>query len=122
MYVLFLPIPSQLGFPDLSSSISVPAVLIGIILGPISAKFLSAERWGSAEEGQQEAITLVSSLVFALYLALGSFLSSLGPLSYRHRRSARYRWFSAPGQVPADQLERDGHLSTSGHDNYVALH
>ena len=38
---------------------ALPAVLIGIILGPISAKFLSAERWGSAEEGQQEAITLV---------------------------------------------------------------
>lgn len=39
----------------------VPAVIVGIILGPISAKFLSAGRWGSAEEGQQEAITLVCS-------------------------------------------------------------
>jgi hypothetical protein len=40
---------------------TVPAVLIGIILGPVSAKFLNAERWGSAAEGQQESITLVSS-------------------------------------------------------------
>jgi NhaP-type Na+/H+ or K+/H+ antiporter len=38
---------------------SVPAVLLGIILGPIAAKFLDAERWGSIIEGQQEAITLV---------------------------------------------------------------
>ena len=38
----------------------VPAVVIGIILGPIAARFLDAERWGSAAEGQQEAITLVS--------------------------------------------------------------
>jgi hypothetical protein len=38
----------------------VPAVLVGIILGPIAARFLDAEKWGSAAEGQQEAITLVS--------------------------------------------------------------
>lgn len=41
--------------------VTVPAVLIGIILGPVSAKFLDAERWGSAAEGQQESITLVST-------------------------------------------------------------
>lgn len=45
-------------FPD--PPCAVPAVLIGIILGPVSAKFLDAERWGSAVEGQQESITLVS--------------------------------------------------------------
>jgi hypothetical protein len=36
--------------------------MLGIILGPIASKFLDAERWGSAVEGQQEAITLVSHL------------------------------------------------------------
>lgn len=40
----------------------VPAVLLGIALGPIAARFLDAERWGSSAEGQQEAITLVSSI------------------------------------------------------------
>jgi hypothetical protein len=35
-------------------------MMLGIILGPIASKFLDAERWGSAVEGQQEAITLVS--------------------------------------------------------------
>ena len=39
----------------------VPAVIIGIILGPIAARFLDAEKWGSAAQGQQEAITLVGS-------------------------------------------------------------
>jgi hypothetical protein len=38
----------------------VPAVLIGVILGPIAARFLDAEKWGSAAEGQKEAITLVN--------------------------------------------------------------
>lgn len=36
----------------------VPAVLIGMLLGPIAAKFLDAKRWGSAAEDQQDAITL----------------------------------------------------------------
>lgn len=40
---------------------ALPAVIFGIILGPIAAKFLSVSRWGSAAEGQQEAITLVSN-------------------------------------------------------------
>lgn len=37
---------------------TVPAVLIGMLLGPISAKFLDAKRWGSAAPDQQDAITL----------------------------------------------------------------
>ncbi|PVI01781.1 hypothetical protein DM02DRAFT_704153 [Periconia macrospinosa] len=37
---------------------ALPAVMLGIILGPISARFLDSERWGSAVEGQKEAITL----------------------------------------------------------------
>lgn len=40
----------------------MPAVLLGIALGPLAAKFLDAERWGSSTEGQQEAITLVGHL------------------------------------------------------------
>jgi hypothetical protein len=38
----------------------VPAVVFGIILGPIAAKFLDATRWGAAVTGQEPAITLVS--------------------------------------------------------------
>jgi NhaP-type Na+/H+ or K+/H+ antiporter len=39
---------------------ALPALLVGIILGPIAAKFIDSERWGSAEQGQTEHITLVS--------------------------------------------------------------
>jgi hypothetical protein len=41
---------------------TVPAVLLGIALGPLAAKFLDAERWGAGADGQQEAITLVGHL------------------------------------------------------------
>ena len=34
--------------------------MIGILLGPISAKFIDTERWGSASSGQTSNITLVS--------------------------------------------------------------
>ncbi|KAI8315849.1 hypothetical protein K4K61_000170 [Colletotrichum sp. SAR11_59] len=37
---------------------ALPAVLIGVLLGPIAAKFLDSTRWGSATEGQTNAITL----------------------------------------------------------------
>lgn len=40
----------------------VPAVIIGIALGPIAAKFIDSERWGSAMQGQQSDITLVCTL------------------------------------------------------------
>lgn len=35
-------------------------MVFGIVLGPVSAKFLDSERWGSAEPGQTEDIALVS--------------------------------------------------------------
>lgn len=38
---------------------ALPAVLLGIILGPVAAKFIDSERWGSAVEGQTSAIMLV---------------------------------------------------------------
>ncbi|KAF2836613.1 Na(+)/H(+) antiporter 1 [Patellaria atrata CBS 101060] len=53
---------------------ALPAVVIGIILGPISAKFLDAEKWGSAEEGQQEAITLgLCRIVIGVQLVIAGF-------------------------------------------------
>uniref|UniRef100_A0A0D2YA29 Cation/H+ exchanger transmembrane domain-containing protein n=1 Tax=Fusarium oxysporum (strain Fo5176) TaxID=660025 RepID=A0A0D2YA29_FUSOF len=38
---------------------ALPAMVFGIILGPVSAKFLDSERWGSAEPGQTEDIALL---------------------------------------------------------------
>ncbi|KAF2003193.1 Na(+)/H(+) antiporter 1 [Amniculicola lignicola CBS 123094] len=53
---------------------ALPAVVVGIILGPIAAKFLSAMRWGSGEEGQQEAITLgLCRIVIGVQLVIAGF-------------------------------------------------
>jgi NhaP-type Na+/H+ or K+/H+ antiporter len=38
---------------------ALPAVAIGVLLGPVAAKFIDTERWGSAAPDQTGAITLV---------------------------------------------------------------
>lgn len=38
---------------------ALPAMVLGIILGPIAAKFIDSERWGSAVKDQTSDITLV---------------------------------------------------------------
>ena len=38
---------------------ALPAVIIGIVLGPVAAKFLDSERWGHSVKEQTEYITLV---------------------------------------------------------------
>jgi NhaP-type Na+/H+ or K+/H+ antiporter len=43
---------------------ALPAVLIGVILGPVAAKFIDSERWGSASPGQTSEITLVRPFDF----------------------------------------------------------
>ncbi|KAF2818202.1 Na(+)/H(+) antiporter 1 [Ophiobolus disseminans] len=53
---------------------ALPAVLLGIILGPLAAKFLDAERWGLGVEGQQEAITLgMCRIVIGVQLVIAGF-------------------------------------------------
>ncbi|CAA9960606.1 Na antiporter 1 [Pyrenophora teres f. maculata] len=53
---------------------ALPAVFIGIILGPIAARFLDAEKWGSAATGQQEAITLgLCRIVIGVQLVIAGF-------------------------------------------------
>lgn len=39
---------------------ALPATLVGILFGPIGAKFIDSARWGAAEPDQQHEITLVS--------------------------------------------------------------
>lgn len=42
------------------SFLQVPAVAVGILLGPIASKFIDSDRWGSGlGEGQRNPITLV---------------------------------------------------------------
>ncbi|KAK0112583.1 hypothetical protein ONS95_014329 [Cadophora gregata] len=53
---------------------ALPAVVFGIILGPIVAKFLDAERWGSAAPEQMGAITLgVARVVIGVQLVIAGF-------------------------------------------------
>lgn len=53
---------------------ALPAVLVGVILGPVASRFLDAEKWGSAAEGQQEAITLgLCRIVIGVQLVIAGF-------------------------------------------------
>jgi hypothetical protein len=42
-----------------ADQLQVPAMLFGIILGPIAGRLLQTEKWGTATEGQTRDITLV---------------------------------------------------------------
>jgi NhaP-type Na+/H+ or K+/H+ antiporter len=39
---------------------ALPVLMIGIVLGPVAAKFIDSERWGSAVKDQTSDITLVT--------------------------------------------------------------
>ncbi|KAK1833035.1 putative Na(+)/H(+) antiporter [Podospora conica] len=51
-----------------------PAVFIGVLLGPISAKFIDSSRWGSAANGQTSEITLgMARIVIGVQLVIAGF-------------------------------------------------
>ncbi|KAI1773772.1 Cation/H+ exchanger [Hypoxylon cercidicola] len=53
---------------------ALPAVLIGMILGPIAAKLLDPKRWGSAVADQQDAITLgVMRVMIGIQLVIAGY-------------------------------------------------
>ncbi|PHH91420.1 hypothetical protein CDD83_563 [Cordyceps sp. RAO-2017] len=53
---------------------ALPAVVIGIILGPIAAKFLDSERWGSGERGQTPEITSgVARVMIGVQLVIAGY-------------------------------------------------
>ncbi|KAH7134876.1 Na(+)/H(+) antiporter 1 [Dendryphion nanum] len=61
---------------------ALPAVVIGICLGPIAAKFLDSERWGTASPGQTSDITLgVTRVVIGVQLVMAGY-----------QLPARYPW------------------------------
>ncbi|KPM42988.1 hypothetical protein AK830_g3576 [Neonectria ditissima] len=62
--------------------LALPTVLMGIILGPIAAKFIDSERWGHGERGQTRDITLgVTRVVIGLQLVIAGY-----------QLPARYLW------------------------------
>ncbi|KAE8159214.1 Na(+)/H(+) antiporter 1 [Aspergillus tamarii] len=63
---------------------ALPAVLIGIVLGPVAAKFLDATRWGSAIKDQQEPITLgICRVVIGVQLVIAGYQL---PAKYQRKR------------------------------------
>ncbi|KAK4664634.1 uncharacterized protein QC763_512490 [Podospora pseudopauciseta] len=53
---------------------ALPAMTLGIILGPLAAKFLDSSRWGSAEPGQVSEITLgITRVVIGVQLVIAGF-------------------------------------------------
>ncbi|KAI1498449.1 Sodium/hydrogen exchanger family-domain-containing protein [Biscogniauxia marginata] len=65
---------------------ALPALLIGIILGPIAAKFIDAERWGSATPGQEDAITLgVMRVMIGIQLVIAGYQLPARYLQFRYK-------------------------------------
>jgi NhaP-type Na+/H+ or K+/H+ antiporter len=52
---------------------ALPALMFGIILGPLAAKFIDTERWGSAVPEQTSDITLVRFDIVKLMHTLTDF-------------------------------------------------
>ncbi|KAK4033442.1 Cation/H+ exchanger [Parachaetomium inaequale] len=53
---------------------ALPAVFLGVLLGPVVAKFIDSSRWGSAASGQTADITLgVARVVIGVQLVIAGF-------------------------------------------------
>ncbi|KAF5024483.1 hypothetical protein F66182_3423 [Fusarium sp. NRRL 66182] len=53
---------------------ALPAMVMGIVLGPIAARFLDSERWGAAVEGQTEDIALgLMRVVIGVQLVIAGY-------------------------------------------------
>ncbi|KAH9890816.1 Sodium/hydrogen exchanger family-domain-containing protein [Xylariomycetidae sp. FL2044] len=53
---------------------ALPAVVIGMLLGPMSARFLDPDEWGSAIQGQRDAITLgVMRVMIGIQLVIAGY-------------------------------------------------
>ncbi|KAK1594602.1 sodium/hydrogen exchanger family protein [Colletotrichum navitas] len=63
---------------------ALPAVVLGVCLGPLAAKFLDSERWGSAVEGQTSDITLgVTRVMIGIQLVMAGYQL---PAKYQRNR------------------------------------
>ncbi|KAL5602432.1 hypothetical protein FOBRF1_009965 [Fusarium oxysporum] len=53
---------------------ALPAVFFGVILGPVAAKFIESEKWGTAEPGQTSAITLgIARVMIGVQLVIAGY-------------------------------------------------
>ncbi|KAI1424263.1 Cation/H+ exchanger [Xylaria sp. FL1777] len=79
---------------------ALPAVTIGVFLGPVAAKFLDPERWGSATPGQEASITLGVTRVM-----IGIQLWARFPLLYTNFQQRIHLLVIAGYQLPARFLQ-----------------
>ncbi|KAI6754725.1 hypothetical protein HG530_012477 [Fusarium avenaceum] len=53
---------------------ALPAVFFGVMLGPLAARFIDSDKWGSATEGQTNAITLgVARVMIGVQLVIAGY-------------------------------------------------
>ncbi|TGJ80331.1 hypothetical protein E0Z10_g8449 [Xylaria hypoxylon] len=68
---------------------ALPALIVGVILGPLAAKFLDPEKWGSANPGQEAAITLgVMRLMIGIQLVIAGYQLPARFLQWRRKEIA----------------------------------
>ncbi|KAI1294100.1 Cation/H+ exchanger [Xylaria venustula] len=68
---------------------ALPALFIGVLLGPVTAKFLDPERWGSAAPGQEPSITLgVMRVMIGIQLVIAGYQLPAKFLQWRRREIA----------------------------------
>ena len=97
----------------------MPAVIVGIALGPVAASFLNVNRWIDFVGEHRNAITLVCSTIVSLARAIADYL---GHMSSCHWRTAGYCRLPTTGQIPATAVGRNAALAAPHHDNHVAMH
>ncbi|KAH8730420.1 hypothetical protein GQ44DRAFT_823163 [Phaeosphaeriaceae sp. PMI808] len=71
---------------------ALPALLVGILLGPIAAKFIDSERWGSAVEDQTADITLVRLKLIRLHQGMTRVVIGIQLVMAGYQLPAKYPW------------------------------
>ena len=97
---------------------TVPAVIVGIALGPIAAGFLDASQWTPGAD-RRSAITLVCD---SYHHQGRTCFNSLGFVSDCNRCAAGHCRLSATGQIPTSEMVRDDLVAVCRDDNHVALY
>jgi hypothetical protein len=101
---------------------ALPALVVGIILGPVAAKFIDSERWGSAVKDQTEHITLVSVVRSANVNSTRLMVHLTGHHTDGDWCTAGHGWLPAARKIPLAPLEGHDPSLDPSHDDHVALH
>jgi hypothetical protein len=98
---------------------ALPALMIGIVLGPVAAKFIDSERWGSAVKDQTSDITLVTTLIQIVDARANG---TKGYDKSRDWNTAGNGRLSVARKISMASMERHGVIAYPCHDNHVAMY